>query len=69
MEEIALAKPETVEYVVALPRDGNQSFAADVISGYLAKHPDLAVRLGGMDRDLLGHLEKLGQLFGQPALV
>jgi ABC-type sugar transport system substrate-binding protein len=74
IEEAAVDSPvddelDKDEYVVALPKDNNQTFAADVISGYLAKHPDLASRLGPMDGDLLEHLEKLGQLFGQPAFV
>jgi hypothetical protein len=74
-EDIALdalsAPVQPSEYLVSLPEDNQSSYASSIVSSYLTKHPELAAVMaeGGMDTEgLISHLEKLGQLFGQPAL-
>jgi hypothetical protein len=69
-EELALEELGESEYVVSLNSDpASSSYASAIVQGYLAKHPDLARRMGGIDLELLTHLDKIGQLFGQPALA
>jgi len=68
-DDMQLGEPITEDYIFSLPKDENHTVAADIVAGYLGKHPELEARLGQIDHDILVHLEKLGQLFGQPALA
>jgi hypothetical protein len=67
-EALALESPND-EFYISLPKDQHDSYGEHIVNSYLAKHPELAAKMGGLDKEMLTHLEKIGQLFGQPALV
>ena len=54
-------------------RDPDAPSSRELVASYLVHNPELAARLGvadgGIDDALVGHVEKLVQLFGPPALV